>query len=93
MAETLKEKTAKGLFWGIMNNGTQQLLGLIFGIWLGRKLSDYDYGMTAMIVVFTLIANSLQDSGFRTAIANLKEATHKDYNSVFWFNVIVGTSL
>lgn len=93
MAETLKEKTAKGLFWGIMNNGTQQLLGLVFGIWLGRKLSDYDYGMTAMIVVFTLIANSLQDSGFRTAIANLKEATHRDYNSVFWFNVIVGTSL
>ena len=25
--ESLKEKTAKGLFWGGMNNGVQQLLG------------------------------------------------------------------
>lgn len=25
MAETLKEKTAKGLFWGAMNNGAMQV--------------------------------------------------------------------
>ena len=32
MSETLKEKTAKGLFWGGLSNGVQQLLGLLFGI-------------------------------------------------------------
>ena len=32
MAETLKEKTAKGLFWGAMNNGAMQVIGLVFGI-------------------------------------------------------------
>ena len=37
--ESLKEKTAKGLFWGGMNNGVQQLIGLVFGIILGRLLS------------------------------------------------------
>ena len=42
--ETLKEKTAKGLFWGGMNNGVQQLLGLAFGIILGRLLDPSDYG-------------------------------------------------
>ena len=41
--ETLKEKTAKGLFWGGMNNGVQQLLGLVFGIILGRLLDPSDY--------------------------------------------------
>ena len=46
--ETLKEKTAKGLFWSGMNNGVQQLLGLAFGIILGRLLDPSDYGMTAM---------------------------------------------
>ena len=39
MAETLKEKTAKGLFWGAMNNGAMQVIGLIFGIVLGRLLN------------------------------------------------------
>ncbi len=38
MAETLKEKTAKGLFWGAMNNGAMQVIGLVFGIVLGRLL-------------------------------------------------------
>lgn len=93
MAESLKEKTAKGLFWGAMNNGAMQLIGLVFGIVLGRLLSPSDYGMIAMITVFSLIANALQNSGFITAITNLKEPTDNDYNSVFWFNISVGWSL
>lgn len=87
--ESLKEKTAKGLFWGGLNNGVQQFLGLLFGIILGRLLSPSDYGMMAMIAVFSLIAGTLQDSGFKVAIANIKHVTDNDYNSVFWFNIIV----
>lgn len=93
MAETLKEKTAKGLFWGAMNNGAMQVIGLVFGIILGRLLSKEDYGMMAMINVFPLIAIALQNSGFASAIGNLKNPTANDYNSVFWFNILVGGSL
>ncbi len=88
--ETLKEKTAKGLFWGGMNNGVQQLLGLAFGIILGRLLDPSDYGMTAMLAVFAVVANELQASGFKTGLINLKAPTHQDYNAVFWFNILAG---
>ena len=71
--ESLKEKTAKGLFWGGMNNGVQQLLGLVFGIILGRLLNPSDYGLIAMITIFSLIATALQNSGFSTALVNEKE--------------------
>ncbi len=91
--QSLKERTAKGLFWGGLNNGFQQLLGLIFGIILGRLLSPSEYGMVGMISIFTLIGTALQNSGFRNAIANLKHPTHNDYNAVFWFNIIVGCSI
>ena len=91
MAGTLKEQTAKGLFWGGMNNGVQQLLGLAFGIILGRLLDPSDYGMTAMLAVFSVIANELQSSGFKTALIKLKEPKHEDYNAVFWFNILAGT--
>ena len=88
--DNLKEKTAKGLFWGGMNNGVQQLLGLAFGIILGRLLDPSDYGMTAMLAVFSVIANELQSSGFKTGLINLKEPRHEDYNAVFWFNILAG---
>ena len=91
--ESLKEKTAKGMFWGGLNNGMQQLVGLVFGILLGRLLSPSDYGMMAMISIFSLVATALQNSGFTAALANLKAPAHEDYNSVFWFNIIVGLSL
>ena len=88
--ETLKEKTAKGLFWGGVNNGVQQLLGLAFGIILGRLLDPSDYGMTAMLAVFSVIANELQSSGFKTGLINLEKPQHEDYNAVFWFNILAG---
>ena len=91
--ESLKEKTAKGLFWGGMNNGVQQLLGLVFGIILGRLLDPSDYGMTAMLAVFSVIANELQSSGFKTGLINLKSPTHNDYNAVFWFNILAGAAI
>ena len=91
--ESLKEKTAKGLFWGGMNNGVQQLLGLAFGIILGRLLDPSDYGMTAMLAVFSVIANELQSSGFKTGLINLREPKHEDYNAVFWFNIVAGVVL
>ena len=91
--ESLKEKTAKGLFWGGMNNGVQQLLGLAFGIILGRLLDPSDYGMTAMLAVFSVIANELQSSGFKTGLINLREPKHEDYNAVFWFNIVAGLVL
>ena len=91
--ETLKEKTAKGLFWGGMNNSVQQLLGLAFGIILGRLLDPSDYGMTAMLAVFSVIANELQSSGFKTGLINLKAPAHEDYNAVFWFNILAGAAI
>ena len=88
--ESLKEKTAKGLFWGGMNNGVQQLLGLVFGIILGRLLDPSDYGLIAMITIYSLIATALQNSGFSTALVNEKEPKDSDYNAVFWFNILMG---
>lgn len=91
--QSLKEKTAKGLLWGAVNNGTQQLLVLIFGIVLGRLLSPEEYGMVGMLSVFTLIGTALQESGFRAALANLKKIRHEDYNAVFWCSMGIGMAV
>ncbi len=94
MAEqSLKEKTARGLLWGVVNNGGQQLLNLIFGIFLARLLTPADYGMVGMLTVFALIATALQESGFISALNRKKDITQEDYNAVFWFNVLCASGL
>ena len=90
---SLKEKTARGLFWGGVSNGVQQLLNLLFGIFLARLLTPADYGMVGMLSIFSLIASTLQESGFTAALANKREACHRDYNAVFWFSTLMGASL
>lgn len=90
---SLKDKTARGFFWGALNNGTMQVLNAVFGIVLARKLDQDDYGLIGMLTIFTLIANSLQDSGFVTALTNKRDATRHDYNAVFWFNIGVSLCL
>ena len=81
--QSLKDKTAKGLFWGGLSNGMQQLLNLIFGIALARILDAEDYGMIGMLSIFSLIASTLQESGFVAALANREKVSDKDYNAVF----------
>lgn len=91
MAEqSLKEKTAKGLFWGGVSNGVQQVLNLLFGLVLARILNAEDYGMVGMLAIFSAIAGTIQESGFTAALANQKEIRHEDYNAVFWFSVLTG---
>ena len=77
-SETLKEKTAKGLFWGALNNGTMQLLNIVIGVFLARLLSPADYGLVGMLAVFTAIAGALQESGFTAALANRDHPTDND---------------
>ncbi|MDO5525493.1 MAG: lipopolysaccharide biosynthesis protein [Prevotella sp.] len=91
--DTLKEKTAKGLFWGAVNNGTMQILNILIGIVLGRLLSPGEYGLVGMLTIFTMIAGNLQSCGFTQALVNIKAPTARDYNSVFWFNIMMSVTL
>ena len=91
--DNLKQKTARGLLWGALNNGSMQVLNLLIGLVLGRLLSPGEYGIAGVLTIFTVIAGNLQSSGFSQGLINLKRPTDEDYNSVFWFNVCVSLVL
>ena len=91
--ESLKEKTAKGLLWGGIANGLQQVLNLVFGIVIAQKLLPSDYGLVGMLAIFSAVAGALQEGGFISALNNRKNVAYADYNSVFWFNLLVSISI
>ncbi len=90
---SLKEKTAKGLFWGGISNGMLQVINLLFAVIIGRILSPSEYGVVGVLTIFTAVATMLQESGFTAALVNRKYVDARDYNSVFWFNILIGTTL
>ena len=91
--ENLKERTARGLFWGTLNSGATQVLSVVIGILLGRMIAPAEWAPIGMIAIFSAIAGNLQSSGFSTAIVNMKEPTANDYNAVFWFNILASACI
>ena len=85
---SLKDKTARGLMWGIMNSASKQVMNAAFGLVLTFLLTGEDYGLIGVLAIYSSLAASLQESGFVQALINKRDATHRDYNSVFWFNIL-----
>lgn len=89
----LKRKAARGFFWGGLNNGMVQVLSALFGIILLQILTPADYGKISKLMIFAVLASTLQESGFTAALCNLKTPSDRDYNAVFWFNILCGALL
>lgn len=91
--DALKSKAVKGFLVGGFSNGLQQILGAVFGIFLARLLSPSDYGMIAMITIFSVIASAFQESGFVNGLTNKEKVTQQDYNAVFWCSIFLSSIL
>ncbi len=91
--DTLKEKTVRGLSFGLLNNGAMQVLNLVFGIVLANILRPEEYGLAGELAIFSNIAAALQEGGFISALTNRRHASRLDFVSVFWFNVGVSLAI
>lgn len=87
-----KEHIAKGLFWGGINNGAQQILNLVIGIILARLLTPADYGMVGVLVLFSALASAIQEGGFVSAYTNSKDVSEKVLNAIFWVSTGCGVA-
>jgi O-antigen/teichoic acid export membrane protein len=90
MNETLKQKTAKGFFWGFIEQIGLQGIHFVVGVILARLLTPSDYGMVGMLSVFIAISQTLVNSGFNSAYIRKKERTEEDASTVLFFNIAAG---
>lgn len=86
---TLKEKTAKGLGWGFVDNFVGTGITAVVSILLARILSPEEFGLVGMIAIFVSLGNSLMDSGFSGALIRKKEASDRDLSTVFYTNLLL----
>lgn len=79
----------KNFFWRIGESGGAQLVSFLVSIVLARLLTPEDYGVIALVTVFTSILQVFVDSGLGTALVQKKNADEIDFSSVFYFNVLI----
>jgi len=54
-----KNEIATSLFWKILENGGSQGVQFIVSILLARLLSPAEYGIVAIVLIFTTIARAI----------------------------------
>ena len=90
MEENLKQKTKKGLYWKMFDQGATQVMQFVVGIVMARLLSPEDYGITALPAVFMAVAGIFIDGSFSAALVRKPEVTEKDLSTAFYYSLGVG---
>lgn len=88
-----KSRVVKALSWTAGGKIISQVISMGFGIALARMLTPDDFGLIAMMMVFTGFAGLLTDVGLGSALVQKRDITEVHYNTVFWTNLALGASL
>jgi PST family polysaccharide transporter len=89
----LTTKTVQGVGW----TGTSQFIRLLLQLGitaiLARLLTPTDFGLLAMVVVFTNLVMIFRDFGLTAALIQRKGVTEEHLSSSFWINILTGLLL
>lgn len=89
MSSTLKHKAVNAVLWRIAEQGGKQAIYFVVSVVLARLIMPDQFGMVAMLTVFTQVANVFIDAGFSDALIRKNNRTDEDCCTVYWFNIVV----
>lgn len=89
MADTLKHRIVSGVFWQGLERIGSQGISFVISIVLARLLAPEEFGVIAIIMIFTALCGCFVDSGFGSALIQKQDITEADCSSVFYINIAV----
>lgn len=72
--------------WAFAERIMAQIVSFVVSIILARLLAPEDYGVIAMVSVFTGISSALALTGFGSSLIQKKEASDVDFSSTLYFS-------
>ncbi|MEG1622900.1 MAG: lipopolysaccharide biosynthesis protein [Alistipes sp.] len=93
MRGELRDQVANGMAWSIVEKAGSMLLQMVVSIVVARLLMPEDFGVMAILTVFSALALVVVDSGFSQTLIRKEAPTESDYRSVFRFNLITAVVL
>ncbi|MFZ1021981.1 MAG: MOP flippase family protein [Halobacteriota archaeon] len=91
--QDLESEIRVGLAWSGIAQAGSQLISLVVTVILMHLLSPQDFGLAAMVVVFTGFAMLFTDMGFGAALIQKVDVEQRHKNAVFWVSIAVGVLL
>jgi O-antigen/teichoic acid export membrane protein len=85
-----KEKAAAAGLWSGADILLRQGVQFVVALTLTRLLSPSDFGVMALLTLFSSLSMAFVDSGMSVALIRQQTSTRGEETSVFWFNLAVG---
>lgn len=85
-----KNKAAKGVAWSAIERFSVQGVQFLVSIVLARLLTPDDFGLIAIVLVFSVIFQTLNESGLNTALIHKLDRDDLDFSTAFYANIAIG---
>lgn len=89
----LRGAMLSGASWKALSQTTLQVLQILTTVILSRILGPREFGLVAMVTVFTALIFYFTDLAQSAALVQRPEITHAHCATAFWTNVVSGTTL
>ena len=86
----LKQKSVRGVLFMVAGGSADIGIRLVSTFLLARLLSPNDFGLVAMVISVTGIAEQFSELGLSTATIQCRELSHHQVTNLFWINVGTG---
>ena len=86
-------RMSHSFFWSFLEQGGSKLVGMAVQIVLARLLSAEAFGLLAVLLVVTNIADSIAQSGFGMALIQKSDATDDSFDTAFWLSMGIAAAL
>ncbi|HAM97249.1 MAG TPA: hypothetical protein DCQ26_01455 [Marinilabiliales bacterium] len=85
--KTVRELTISSVKWNTIGQLGYQGFSIFVSILLARLLSPAEFGLVAMLFIFSEIANAFVNSGLSAALIQRKSISSADCSTIFYFNI------
>ena len=85
----LNMQIRNGLVWNFLERGGMQFITFVIQLVLARLLTPEHYGILAILSVFISLSSTFVNNGLANAIVQKKNSDSKDFNTVFYFQLVV----
>lgn len=79
--------------WSFLEQSGSKLVALVVQIVLARLLSSEAFGLLAVLLVITNVADSIAQSGFGMALIQKTDATDASYDTAFWISEALAVAM